>query len=169
MKRLSLILLMSAITNSAYADNTCFNQKYDAYIDASLSWYTDLSKLISEQRPDLSEISQWYLEGRKHHFELNRAAVHYYLEHDPSKVATAQHVESWLKLEEPEIKQLTARGDTLGKLANMTFNDRQAAPHPKNYELRSALADLLSHPQQIESALNRYNQAISQVEAIECR
>lgn len=76
------------------------------------------------------------------------------------KVATTQHVESWLKLEQPEIKQLATRSDELGKLASVTFADRQATPHPKNYELRSALADLLSHPKQIESALNRYNQAI---------
>ncbi|ENM5749017.1 hypothetical protein [Vibrio mimicus] len=168
MKRLSTALLMSVISASAYADNTCLSQKYDAYIDASLNWYADLTKLTSEQYPDLAEVGQWFLTGRQHHFELNRAAVHYYLQHDPSKVATAQHVESWLKLEQPEIKQLATRDDELGKLASVTFADRQAVPHPKNYELRSALADLLSHPKKIESALNRYNQAIEKVETIEC-
>ncbi|EGR4116339.1 hypothetical protein ACNKV7_000460 [Vibrio cholerae] len=169
MKRLSTVLLMSVVSASAYADNTCFSQKYDAYIDASLSWYADLTKLTSERNPDLAEVSQWFLEGRQHHFALNRAAVHYYLQHDPSKVATTQHVESWLKLEQPEIKQLATRSDELGKLASVTFADRQATPHPKNYELRSALADLLSHPKQIESALNRYNQAIEKVEAMKCQ
>ncbi len=117
MKRLSTVLLMSVVSASAYADNTCFSQKYDAYIDASLNWYADLTKLTSERNPDLAEVSQWFLEGRQHHFALNRAAVHYYLQHDPSKVATTQHVESWLKLEQPEIKQLATRSDELGKLA----------------------------------------------------
>ncbi|MDP4492596.1 hypothetical protein [Vibrio sp. AH4] len=168
MKRLSTALLMSVISVSAYADNACLSQKYDAYIDASLNWYSDLTKLTSDQYPGLTEVSQWFLEGRQHHFALNRAAVHYYLQHDPSKVETAQHVESWLKLEQQDIKQLATRSDELGKLASVTFADRQAAPHSQNYELRSALADLLSHPKQIESALNRYNQAIEKVEAIDC-
>lgn len=47
MKRLSTVLLMSVVSASAYADNTCFSQKYDAYIDASLNWYADLTKLTS--------------------------------------------------------------------------------------------------------------------------
>ncbi|MGL4829295.1 MAG: hypothetical protein ACRCXG_08325 [Vibrio sp.] len=168
MKRLSTALLMSLLSASAYADNTCLNLKYDAYIDASLNWYADLTKLTSEQYPELTEVSDWFLIGRQHHFELNRAAVHYYLQNDPTKVATAQHIESWLKLEQPEIKQLANRDDELGKLAKITFADRQAAPHPKNYELRSALAELLSHPKKIESAMDRYNQAIEKVDMIKC-
>ncbi|HBC2213856.1 TPA: hypothetical protein I6283_003219, partial [Vibrio cholerae] len=70
MKRLSTVLLMSVVSASAYADNTCFSQKYDAYIDASLNWYADLTKLTSERNPDLAEVSQWFLEGRQHHFAL---------------------------------------------------------------------------------------------------
>lgn len=169
MKRLIVALLLGASSSmAAAADNTCLSKKYDAYIDASIHWYEDLTKLTSEQYPDLTEVSAWFLEGRKHHFELNRAAVHYYLEHDGTKVATEQPVEAWLQLEQKDIKTLASRSDELGQLAKVTFDDRQATPHEQNYDLRSAFADLLSHPTKIDSALKRYNQSIKQLETITC-
>lgn len=170
MKRFIVTMLFSATSmTAAAADNQCFAKKYDAYIDASLAWYSDLAKMTTEKYPDLADVSQWFLEGRQHHFELSRAAVHYYLEHDASKVATAQPVEAWLKLEQHDIKVLASRSDKLGQIAKTTFDDRQAKPHEKNYELRSAFAELLSHPKQIEGALNKYNEAIAKTEKIECQ
>lgn len=170
MKRLIAALLLSTTSTFAVAaDNTCLSKKYDAYIDASLHWYEDLTQLTSEQYPDLTEVSEWFLEGRKNHFELNRAAVHYYLVEDQTKVATAQPVEAWLQLEQKDIKTLSTRDDELGQLAKVTFNDRQSKPHEKNYELRSAFADLLSHPTKIDSALKRYNASIKQLETINCQ
>ncbi|MDC5707061.1 hypothetical protein OPW41_19800 [Vibrio europaeus] len=170
MKRTIVAMLLAAIsTFAAAADNACLSKKYDAYIDASLHWYEDLSTLTSEQYPELEEVSKWFLEGRKNHFELNRAAVHYYLEQDPAKVATNQAVEAWLQLEQKDIKVLASRSDELGQLAKVTFGDRQAKPHEKNYELRSAFADLLSHPTKIDAALKRYNASIKEVEAINCK
>ncbi|EEX92666.1 hypothetical protein VIOR3934_04499 [Vibrio orientalis CIP 102891 = ATCC 33934] len=169
MKRMLVALLLGTTsTFAAAADNTCLAKKYDAYIDASLHWYEDLASLTSEQYPDLKEVSDWFLEGRKHHFELNRAAVHYYLTQDQTKVATAQPVEAWLQLEQKDIKVLASRNDELGQLAKVTFGDRQAKPHEKNYELRSAFADLLSHPTKIDAALKRYNSSIKQLESIKC-
>ena len=169
MTRLLIALLLGATsTMVAAADNACLSKKYDAYIDASLHWYEDLAKLTSEQYPDLKEVSEWFLEGRKNHFELNRAAVHYYLENDPSKIAVNQPVESWLLLEQKDIKTLSSRSDELGRLAQVTYNDRQSKPHDQNYDLRSAFADLLSHPTKIDSALKRYNQAIKDLESMSC-
>lgn len=170
MKRtIAALLLAATSTMAAAADNACMSQKYDAYIDASLHWYEDLSQLTAEQYPELKEVSEWFLEGRKNHFELNRAAVHYYLKEDPTKVATAQPVEAWLQLEQKDIKVLASRSDELGQLAQVTFADRQATPHEKNYQLRSAFADLLSHPTKIDSALKRYNESIKNLEAINCQ
>ena len=170
MKRTIVALALAATSHLALAaDNACLEKKYDAYIDASLHWYEDLSQLTSEQYPELTEVSEWFLQGRQHHFELNRAAVKYYLEHDASKVATAQPVEAWLQLDQKDIKVLTSRSDELGQLASVTFNDRQAKPHEKNYELRSAFADLLSHPTKIDAALKRYNQSIQALESIDCQ
>lgn len=170
MKRMLVALLLGTTsTFAAAADNTCLAKKYDAYIDASLHWYEDLASLTSEQYPELKEVSDWFLEGRKHHFELNRAAVHYYLTEDQTKVATEQPVEAWLQLEQKDIKVLASRSDELGQLAKVTFGDRQAKPHEKNYELRSAFADLLSHPTKIDSALKRYNSSIKQLESINCK
>ena len=170
MKRLCVALLLaSTSTVSLAADNQCLSGKYDAYVDASLTWYSDLAALTSEQYPGLTEVSAWFLEGRKHHFELNRAAVHYYLENDSSKVATSQPVEAWLQLEQHDVKELSTRDDELGLAARTTFEDRQSTPHKQNYELRSALAELLSHPKEIDTALQRYNQSISQLETIKCK
>ncbi len=170
MKRTLVAMLLAATsTFASAADNACLAKKYDAYIDASLHWYEDLATLTSEQYPDLTEVSQWFLKGRKNHFELNRTAVHYYLENDPLKVATNQPVEAWLQLEQKDIKVLASRSDELGQVAKVTFEDRQAKPHEKNYQLRSAFADLLSHPTKIDSALKRYNASIKQLEAIQCQ
>ncbi|AAO11160.1 hypothetical protein D8T51_07650 [Vibrio vulnificus] len=170
MKRFVVALMLASTSSFALAANDqCLAQKYDAYIDASLNWYSDLAELTSSKYPDLTEVSNWFLEGRKHHFELNRAAVHYYLKHDPSRVSVDKPIESWLQLEQSDIKQLASRSDELGEIAQRTFNDRQAANHEKNYELRSAFADLLSHPQQIDTALSRYNKAIAKVDEVKCQ
>ncbi len=170
MKRTLVAMLLAATSTFATAaDNACLSKKYDAYIDASIHWYEDLATLTAKQYPDLTEVSQWFLEGRKNHFELNRTAVHYYLDNDPAKVATNQPVEAWLQLEQKDIKVLASRSDELGQVAKTTFADRQAKPHEKNYQLRSAFADLLSHPTKIDSALKRYNASIKQLESIQCQ
>ena len=175
MKRLCFALLLASTSTFSFAadsmseTNQCQSKKYDAYIDASLNWYADLAELTSEQYPELTEVSEWFLEGRKHHFELNRAAVHYYLVNDSSKVATEQAVEGWLQLEQHDIKALSKRDDELGKVAKTTFDDRQSKPHEQNYELRSAFAELLSHPKKIDTALQRYNSSIAELEAIKCK
>jgi len=160
--------LCSASTITQAADTQCLSNKYDAYIDASLTWYKDLLELTTQQYPDLKEVGAWFYNGRKNHFELNRAAVHYYLEEDTSKVTTEQPVEAWLQLEQVDIKTLASRTDALGKLAAKSFSDRQSPPHTKNYELRSAFADLLSHPNKIDAVLKKYNQAIIKIEKNNC-
>lgn len=170
MKRLLVAALLSATSSMAMAaDNACLSKKYDAYVDASMTWYQDLAKLTAEKYPELKEVSDWFLQGREHHFELNRAAVKYYLDNDPSKVATERAVEAWLKLDQQDIKVLASRSDELGKIAKTTYDDRQSKPHSQNYDLRNAFAELLSHPKQIDPALQRYNQAIAKAETIQCQ
>ncbi|MDG3087957.1 hypothetical protein P7F88_18500 [Vibrio hannami] len=162
------LLLCSAATFSHAADKQCLSGKYDAYIDASLNWYKDLIGLTTEQYPELKEVGDWFYEGRRQHFELNRSAVHYYLQNDMTKVATEQAVESWLKLEQKDVKTLASRSDELGKMASLSYQFRQSKPHEKNYDLRSAFAELLSHPNKIDSVLTKYNDAIEKAEAISC-
>jgi hypothetical protein len=169
MKRLSLAAILTLVSSLSYAaDQQCLAQKYDAYVDASLTWYSDLATLTTSAYPELKEVSQWFLAGRQHHFELNRVAVHYYLANEPAKVATAQPIEAWLQLEQKDIKSLALRDDELGRAAKITFDDRQAPPNEKNYQLRSALAELLSHPKTIDSALSSYNTKIEKIEQIIC-
>ena len=63
-------LLATSSTFTFAADQQCLANKYDGYIDASLQWYQDLVDLTVTQYPDLKEVSQWFLEGRKHHLSL---------------------------------------------------------------------------------------------------
>ncbi|WED22999.1 hypothetical protein L3Q72_06280 [Vibrio sp. JC009] len=169
MKRILTTLLLSMTATFAHsADNQCLSGKYDAYIDASLTWYQDLIELTSSQYPELAEVGDWFYQQRKNHFELNRAAVHYYLEKDMTKVATEQPIEAWLQLEQKDVKQLAGRNDSLGELANKSFQDRQHKRHPQNYELRSAFAELLSHPDKIDVILTKYNTAMEKAEQLSC-
>lgn len=147
----------------------CLIGKYDDYIDASLTWYQDLVSITTESNPELQEVGNWFLQGRTHHFELNRAAVDHYLTTEPQKIATDEQLESWLKLSQVDVKTLSQRDDDLGKIAKATFDDRQSTPNEKNYELRSAFADLLSHPSNIKPALDKYNQAVAKANNIECQ
>ncbi|CAM4303767.1 hypothetical protein [Vibrio neonatus] len=164
-----LVLLLSAMPAFAFAANTeCQIKKYDTYIDASINWYQDLATITSNDKPQLKEVSEWFVDGRKKHFELNREAVHTFLKSEPNKVSTEADVESWLQLTQSDIKALSNRDDKLGQLAKQSFQYRQAQSHPQNYEFRSALADLLSHPNKIEHALNRYNHSIEDVVAMNC-
>jgi len=169
MNRLISALLLSSVSYFANAaDTVCLEKKYDAYVDASLNWYSDLIQLTNKKYPELEEVSEWFLSERKHHFELNEVAVAYYLKNDPSKVATEQSVERWLQLEQKDIKELAQRDDELGKAAKLSYEDRQAPPHQDNYQLRSAFADLLSNPKQINESLQRYNAEITKIEEINC-
>lgn len=173
MKKTAIAFLLLSLSNSVFAaaneDTQCLTNKYDAYIDASLTWYQDLVAITTESNPDLKEVGNWFLQGRTHHFELNRAAVDYYLTTSPEKIAINEQVESWLKLSQADVKTLSQRDDELGKIAKTTFDDRQSPPNDKNYELRSAFADLLSHPSNIKPALDKYNQSVAKTNAIECK
>ncbi|MEJ2763700.1 hypothetical protein VV869_06920 [Photobacterium sp. MCCC 1A19761] len=162
---LSLALLPSTVLA---ADTSCQSDKYHQYIDASLSWYQSLVDIAVKKNPSLQEVGDWFLEGRKHHFELNREAVDWYLENDTDKLALSQPIESWLKLTQQDVKALSQQDNALGHMAKLSFDDRQSQPHPKNYELRSAFADLLTHPGDIDQPLNMYNEKMTAIAAIEC-
>lgn len=156
-------------TLAAAANNECQIEKYDNYINASIHWYEDLSELTSSSNPDLKEVSDWFLDGRKKHFELNRVAVSTFLTEQPTKVSTELDVESWLQLSQQDVKALAERDDQLGQLAKASFEYRQAKPHPQNYEFRSALAELLSHPNKIQPALDAYNKSVMQANETDCK
>ncbi|MDA9556009.1 hypothetical protein N9R79_00705 [Vibrio sp.] len=171
MKKLSVLacFLIPFFASANEDTQQCQINKYNQYIDTSIVWYQDLSALTSKQYPDLTEVSQWFLKERKNHFDLNREAVAYYLKNDPSKVDTDRDVESWLKLSQEDIKTLSSRTDVLGEKAKLTFDDRQSKPHEKNYELRSAFAELLSNPSHIQPALEKYNVSMQNVDALKCK
>lgn len=169
MKKIFVAIAATLVTLPSFASQmTCNADKYTSYIDASIGWYQDLADITVNKYPELDEVSQWFVEQRINHFQLNNEAVQVFLKEESSKVATNLSVESWLKLTQQDIKALTQRTDTLGELANASFSDRQSTPHPKNYELRSAFADLLSDPKLIEAPLKKYNDAIESIENIDC-
>lgn len=172
MKRLILAGLFPFIViSNVHAQSTeeCSIQQYDTYIDASLQWYQDLTEITVSEYPELDDVSTWFLDGRKHHFELSRAVVHDALQNNPEEISTSRSIESWLQLEQAEVKQLSMRDDKIGMLAKETFSDRQSTPHEKNYELRSAFAELLSHPKKIDTALTKYNEKMELIEQNPCK
>ncbi|MGF1716621.1 hypothetical protein [Photobacterium chitinilyticum] len=163
---LSLALLPSSVLA---APTSCESDKYHQYVDASLSWYQSLVDLAVKKDQNLEEVGQWFLEGRKHHFELNREAVDWYLANDKDQLDLEQPIETWLKLTQQDVKALAQQDNELGHFAKKSFDDRQSKPHEKNYELRSAFADLLTHPGNIDKPLNAYNEKMTAIAAIDCK
>ena len=169
MKFTALVLSFALLPTAAFAyTQTCESNKYHQYIDASLEWYQNLVQLTVQKDPDLQEVGDWFMEGRTHHFELKREAVDWYLANDKSHLDLSQSVESWLKLTQQDIKALSAQQGNLGDYAKKVFEDRQSTPHPKNYELRSAFADLLTHPDEIDKPLKAYNRQMIAIAATQC-
>lgn len=170
MKLPAILFSLALLPTSAMASiDNCQSDKYHQYVDASLSWYQSLVELAVKKDQNLEEVGQWFLEGRKHHFELNREAVDWFLEHDKNQLDLSQPVESWLKLTQQDVKRLSMQDNELGEYAKKAFSDRQSKPHPKNYELRSAFADLLTHPGDIDKPLNAYNQKMTAIASIDCK
>ncbi|WP_299015384.1 hypothetical protein [uncultured Photobacterium sp.] len=169
MKLPVILLSLALLPVSVSAATTCQSDKYHQYVDASLAWYESLVELAVKKDKNLEEVGKWFLNGRKHHFELNREAVDWYLENDKDKLDLSQSVESWLKLTQQDIKALSQQDDKLGHTAKKAFDDRQSKPHAKNYTLRSAFADLLTHPGDIDKPLNAYNEKMTAIAAIKCK
>lgn len=170
MKLPAILLSLALLPSSVLAASTsCESDKYHQYVDASLSWYQSLVELAVKKDQNLEEVGKWFLEGRKHHFELNREAVDWYLENDKQQLDLEQPIEGWLKLTQQDVKNLAQQDNELGRFAKKSFDDRQSKPHPKNYELRSAFADLLTHPGNIDKPLNTYNEKMTAIAAIECK
>ncbi|WP_064603350.1 hypothetical protein [Photobacterium sp. J15] len=169
MKLPVILLSLALLPASVSAATNCQSDKYHQYVDASLSWYESLVELAVEKDENLKDVGQWFLDGRKHHFELNRSAFDWYLENDKDKLDFSQPVESWLKLSQQDVKALSKQDSELGKTAKTVFDDRQRKPHAKNYELRSAFADLLTHPGNIDKPLNAYNEKMAAIADIECK
>ncbi|WP_407330402.1 hypothetical protein [Enterovibrio sp. 27052020O] len=174
MSRSALLLLATLLPGIAVAkdinqiDPLCATQKYHNYVNASIAWYESLVDLTIEKDPKLDDVANWFLEGRRNHFMLNDAAFDYYVENDPSKLNFDAPVESWLNLTQEDIKTLSNSSGVLADAAKKVFEFRQGQAHQGNYDLRSALADLLSHPKEIEVPLNRYNSEMTQLAQTHC-
>ncbi|MGF1687024.1 hypothetical protein L4C36_10050 [Photobacterium japonica] len=175
MKLAALLLATSLVPATAVAASSmdtstqCESDKYHQYIDASLNWYQQLVDLSVAKDPSLKTVGDWFLMGRKHHFLFNRDAVDWYLANDKDKLQLSLPVESWLNLTQSDIKELSTQESALGQAAKLAFDDRQSKPHAKNYALRSAFAELLTHPAQIEQPLNAYNQQMNTIADIQCQ
>ncbi|WP_028025403.1 hypothetical protein [Enterovibrio calviensis] len=174
MRRSALLLLATLIPGIAVAkdinqiDTACATQKYENYVNASISWYENLVDLTIKKDPKLEGVANWFLEGRRNHFTLNNEAFDYYIENDPSKLNLDAPVESWLSLTQEDVKALSQSQGELADVAKKVFEFRQSQAHEGNYDLRSALADLLSHPKEIEVPLERYNKEMQALSQTQC-
>ncbi|OBU41979.1 hypothetical protein [Photobacterium damselae] len=153
----------------AYSQNDqCYSDKYHQYVEASMAWYHNLVDLSVRQNPNLQEVGDWFIQSRQHHFDLNQSAFNWYLAHDKQKLNLNLPTESWLTLTQQDIKLLSQQENELGKVAQLSFADRQAPPHAQNYQLRSQFAELLTHPEKIAPSLNAYNETIRVIEETKC-
>ncbi|ODP98810.1 MULTISPECIES: hypothetical protein [Salinivibrio] len=173
MKRYALALvaaLLPIMSNAAPIKNAdCYSAKYHDYVDASINWYQALVDMTVKKDPTLDEVAAWFLKGRKNHFNLNAQAFDYYLENDSAKLNLEAPVESWLKLSQEDVKTLAQSSLPPSTLAEKVFNFRQGEAMDGNYTLRSALADLLSHPKEIDKALNQYNDQMNSINQRQCQ
>ncbi|AMG31988.1 hypothetical protein AL542_17695 [Grimontia hollisae] len=174
MRRSALFLIAALVPGMSFAkdigqlDTLCVSQKYHSYINASITWYENLVDLTIKKNPDLEGVASWFLEGRRNHFMLNQDAFDYYLENDPSKLNFDAPVESWLSLTQEDVKTLSSSNGELADAAKKVFEFRQGKAHEGNYDLRSALASLLSHPKEIDVPLKQYNDAMSKITETSC-
>ncbi|OOF21602.1 hypothetical protein [Salinivibrio sp. IB872] len=173
MKRYALALLaavMPAMSQAAPVDNAdCYTAKYHDYVDASINWYQDLVSLTVSKDESLKDVADWFLRGRENHFKLNAQAFDYYLSNDTAKLSLDAPVESWLQLTQEDVKALSQSSLPPAKLAKEVFEFRQGEAMEGNYALRSALADLLSHPKEIDTALNQYNNQMAAINQRQCK
>ncbi|WP_087016088.1 hypothetical protein [Thaumasiovibrio subtropicus] len=170
MKRMTLAitLALTALTVKA-GEKECQSEMYHNYVDASLEWYQDLVSVAVEQDESLTDVAEWFLNGRRTHFLFNRTAVDWYLSNEPEKLQLALSVESWLTLDQAEIRALSESQHALSDDAKAMYELRQAKPHKQNYQLRSAFADLLSHPDKIDGPLKSYNEKMTQLAEMNCQ
>lgn len=94
MKLAATLILMSLMPTAALASpNQCESDEYHQYVDASLEWYKNLVELTVQKHPDLKEVSDWFMQGRMNHFELNREAFDWYLANDATHLNLDSSVE----------------------------------------------------------------------------
>ncbi len=146
----------------------CASEKYHRYVDASISWYESLVSLTIYKNPELSDVAQWFLNARKQHFQFNAKAFDYYLAQRPQDIHLTQAVESWINLSQKDIQVLSEGTSPLADSAKSVFDFRQQKVHESNYALRSAFADLLSNPDEIQAALGQYNAEIQHINQLQC-
>ncbi len=160
-----LFLLPSSVLAS---DNTCSRQKYDQYVQSSLQWYQTLIDLAVKEDKALEEVGRWFLQARQHHLILNQQALSWYFQHQPQRIPLTLPVESWIALTQTEIKTLSQQSNALTPYAQRVFANRQAKPHPQNYQLRTMFALLLTQPQLMKNPLMTYNEKIKNINKINC-
>ena len=166
MRRTAMVLVSGLFSFSAHSadianiDIQCAKNSYHDYVDASIEWYENLVRLTIKDDPKLKDVAEWFMDGRKKHFLLNKDAFDWYINNDESKLDFNTSVESWLKLSQEDIRKLSLTSTPISGAAKEVFDFRQGKAHADNYALRTAFADLLSHPKKIEEPLGTYNQKI---------
>nr|WP_086937644.1 hypothetical protein [Thaumasiovibrio occultus] len=154
-----LLCSSPAFSNVTENNMACYQSAYAEYVDISLDWYQDLLDIAVTNEPEMKDVADWFMAGRETHFGFNQAAFNWYLENEPQHLQLNLPVESWLAVEQAEVRTMAQDAQhPLQAQAQALYALRQGAPHPQNYALRSTFADLLSHPQQIDVPLNNYNQ-----------
>ncbi|MGL5006664.1 MAG: hypothetical protein ACRC53_04625 [Plesiomonas sp.] len=163
----TLMLFLSPLPAHAF-DQVCFTHKYEQFVQASDAWYATLLNKVTQQNPTLKVASEQFLNERTNYLNRNLSAVKWYLSHEPNKLALDKPVNEWLSLDEESEKTLSNQNSEFARLNTQVFNDRVVKPNPQSYALRSAFAELLTHPENVRIELDNYNRAMKKIEALHC-
>ncbi len=146
----------------------CIKDKYHHYTQASISWYESLTKAVITKDPKLTEVASLFLNNRKKYAIFNLTVFSYYLNHSPEKLDLSASVESWLNLDQEKLEHSQGLDPALTPLATELHALKEKDRHKNNYKLRTAFAELLSKPANMQAALNTYNLQLQAINQIPC-
>lgn len=161
-------LSQSSSLTAPLALKKCISDKYQHYTQTSINWYESLTQATIEKNPSLREVAHLFLDTRKKYVAFNQAVFSYYLNHSPETLDLSAPVESWLNIDQEQLKNISESNTELTPLAKEIDAFREKNRYKNNYKLRTALAELLSRPANMQAALNTYNQQIKAINQNAC-
>ena len=162
---LSLSLLTPFVQAKTELDANCASHLYQGYVDASVAWYESLVSIAVEAQPELQDVGDWFLKARQAHFQFHGEAFDYFLVQSPERLNFSQSVESWLKLSQHEVKEISeSNSDCLKSTKYLSISST------KNHEklcFCDAFAQLLSQPQ-VPAAVKKLPSCHDRTNAASC-
>jgi hypothetical protein len=146
----------------------CYADKYLEYSRIKARWQLEITTLIKQHAPDLSEVADLYFQNQEVLIEMQYLAVKSLLATAPERVRVDEELHSWIDLT-PETRQIlgttSARFSALVKAAN-TLAER--SPHPEGDQLRALMGSEIRELPDFQKSLEAFNRSVKETEAWNC-